>query len=383
MITNPQLFLFWLAFSAIGFWILPPSRPLLRRNWLAANSMILVFAMAPYAACICLAMSLVTWGWTRLWLRVTNVPLLWCGILSLAAPLMALRIFPVEYSALVALGVTFLTFKSIGTMIDAYLTRTPASLGDVLLLNFFFPIYSSGPIENLRTMGHSKLCTCWADATVAEGLVRICLGLFKSALVCGTVLAPLITSTWPEIRTDPSLYTASAAWAYVFVNFAYIYINFSGYTDIAIGAGRVFGLRLTENFNSPFLATNIMKFWQRWHISLGDWVLKYLYFPMIRVSGHIVIPIVITFFLVGLWHASTPNYLIWGLCHGLGLGFVQALNRKRKLMPRFQAMSRTTPYSIASWAITMTFVSWLSSFANASSLEAGWYLIITLLGGSA
>lgn len=382
MITNPQLFLLWTAVFSTCYWLIPAGTGRLRRLWLILGSSVLVFTVAPYAAMTCLAMSTVVWLWTMLWPRVANVWLLWMGIFTLATPLLAFRFFPIEHSTIITLGIAFLTFKSIGTMIDAYLLRRAVPFADILLLNFFFPIYSSGPIESLKTVSAERLTAPFDGRQLLEGGLRIAIGLFKSAMLCETVLAPLIAQTWPGIRDAPSQYTTLQAYGYIYLNLTYIYINFSGYTDLAIGVGRIFGLELTENFNFPFVATNILRFWQRWHMSLGNWVLKYMYFPMIRISGHVFLPIVITFFIVGLWHDSTLNYLIWGLTHGLALGTIQSIGRRRQRMPRFKRLAGTVPYQVLSWAFTMTFVCWLSAVANSSSVAAAGKLSLILIGFS-
>jgi alginate O-acetyltransferase complex protein AlgI len=204
--------------------------------------------------------------------------------------------------------------------------------------------------------------------------------LFKIKYIAGTLLFGWISSNWPDIHSEPGQFTWCQIYIFIIINFLGIYINFSGYTDIAVGTAKLFSITIRENFNLPIIAGNIQEFWRRWHMTLGDWVIRNLYFTMIRQWGMIFIPIIITFVLVGLWHKFSLNYLVWGAGHGVALAVVQYIHRKGRFSPFYQRLSKNIFYRFSGWAITLSFVSWLSAFANARSFEAGLRLTARIFG---
>ena len=155
-----------------------------------------------------------------------------------------------------------MTLKSISVIVDYWEAGKDAErprLFDTFLLNVFFPIFSAGPIERLPTFLSSNFAQRFDYRQFIGGLSRIVLGLFKTALLFGEVLKPFIESRFPDVGLQPGVYSAPAFYSYVLLKFLALYVNFSGYTDIAVGTGRLYGLEVMENFRFPFLATNIQK----------------------------------------------------------------------------------------------------------------------------
>jgi alginate O-acetyltransferase complex protein AlgI len=143
-------------------------------------------------------------------------------------------------------------------------------------------------------------------------------------------------------------------WAALFLTLAYIYLDFSGYSDIAIGSARLFGLRIMENFNLPFLATNLQAFWQRWHMTLANWCRTYIYMSMIGLTRNPYAAVLATFATMGLWHAASPHWIIWGIWHGLGLAWLMywgQLARRRKIV-----FFKTRSGAVLGWAMTLSYV---------------------------
>lgn len=238
-----------------------------------------------------------------------------------------------EHKHLFFVGVSYFSFKFIHFLVECY----KGKLKDVSLLTsinyiFFFPSFFSGPInrygnfiEDIKSSEPTKLISKNSVAAIQ----RVVTGMFKKVVLANNLLPYTIVSLDP---CDVSLTKANVimgVYAYMF----YVYFDFAGYTDMAIGCGRLIGIRLPENFNSPFLKRNLQQFWANWHMSLTTWLTDYIYWPLarkIRRVGKLKrrpvtisnICIVITFIVCGLWHGDGLNFFLWGLYHGVGLAIL-------------------------------------------------------------
>ena len=218
------------------------------------------------------------------------------------------------------LGVSFIVFEKITYLVDIYRgVSVPAkSLLNYLNYVFLFPKLLAGPIVKYHDIAQQlgSPSHCYED--VRDGLIRFLTGLAKKVLI-----ADFLASSADEIFRLPaaSLHTSSA-WLGLLCFTLQIFFDFSGYSDMAIGLARILGFRLQENFRDPYLATSFTDFWRRWHISLSTWIKEYLYIPLggSRVSlRRSYINLCICFFLSGLWHGASWNFVIWGCYHGVGL----------------------------------------------------------------
>lgn len=218
------------------------------------------------------------------------------------------------------LGISFFTFHCASYLIDAYRgTATPErSFLKVLLYVSFFPQLVAGPITRAR-----EILPQLAELHRPKGpearraLWRIYLGLLKK-LAIANVLGVVVK----EVYANPSLYHGSIVLAAVLFGRYFIYADFSGYTDIAVGSARLLGISLPENFNRPFAAPSIGEYWRRWHMTLSSWIRDYLFYPLaaspLGIGG--AYPLVIsTFLFLGLWHGLSVNFLLYGLWHGIFL----------------------------------------------------------------
>ncbi len=225
---------------------------------------------------------------------------------------------PLHYAHIVLpLGISFYTFQAISYLVDVYrnpqyVQRNPATLGLYIAL---FPQLIAGPIVRY----HDVMAQLASRVVTAEGLAlgieRFVLGLAKKLLIANTLggIADAIFAL-PEHQ-----WTASTAWLGIVCYSLQIYFDFSGYSDMAIGLGRMFGFQFLENFNYPYIAGSITEFWRRWHISLSSWFRDYLYIPLggNRVSpGRLYFNLALVFLLCGLWHGASWNFVVWGLFHG-------------------------------------------------------------------
>lgn len=249
----------------------------------------------------------------------TSFVFLWLGILVNVALLVGFKLWTgVKYP----LGLSYVTFQVIAYLVEVY-GRKSEYEEDLLDFSFYlllFPKIPVGPITRYRQLREQIKNIQVSPEDLAEGIRRFIRGFAKKALIADTlakVVTPIFSLTSPVIL--PHL-----AWLVIISYALQLYFDFSGYTDMAIGVGRMLGLRFIENFNFPYLSKNIGDFWRRWHISLSNWFRDYVFYPLERRRFKWFgqqINILIVFALTGLWHGLTRNFLIWGLIHGSALIF--------------------------------------------------------------
>lgn len=213
------------------------------------------------------------------------------------------------------LGISFFTFQAVAYLIDVKRGTIPAepSLARFTTALAFFPKFTAGPIARFGPL-LTDLGQCLPRLTnFRQGAWRFAVGLAKKTLIAGT-LAPVADALFA--RPDLDMPTA---WLGLVCYSAQIYFDFAGYTDMAVGLALLFGIRLPENFDHPYISRSVREFWRRWHISLSTWFRDYLYIPL---GGSRVAPwrvranLFIVFALCGVWHGAGWNFLIWGLWHG-------------------------------------------------------------------
>lgn len=214
------------------------------------------------------------------------------------------------------IGISFFTFQTMSYTIDVY--REEAQKADSLLgLGTYvalFPQLIAGPIVRYKTVASEIVSRQHNFKNFSYGIQRFIIGLGKKVLIANT-LGEL--SLMAKTTTDPSVlfYQIGA------ITFALqIYFDFSGYSDMAIGLGRIFGFHFLENFNYPYISKSISEFWNRWHMSLGSWFKDYVYIPLGgNRKGRLrnILNILLVWFLTGLWHGASWNFIIWGLFLGL------------------------------------------------------------------
>jgi len=217
----------------------------------------------------------------------------------------------------IPLGISFFTFKLLHYLIDSYRgTRPEGSYLQFLLYIFFFPILPSGPIERWPNfLGQNRELHGFRWDYLTYGSQRIVTGLFKKLVVADT--AAIYAEKLHTVGLGNMAYWV-AAYAYA----VRIYFDFSGYSDIAIGSARLFGYRIMENFNNPYLKRNLSLFWKNWHISLTGWFRDYVFIPLggSRCSfGRIVFNTFVVMGLTGMWHGAALHFIVWGFYHGAGL----------------------------------------------------------------
>ncbi|MBW2724264.1 MAG: MBOAT family protein [Deltaproteobacteria bacterium] len=243
---------------------------------------------------------------------------------TLLAPIgfSAIQVEPVH----LPIGISFFTFQAMTYVVDVYrqnatVDRSPWRVGLYIAL---FPQLIAGPIVRYRSVAAQLRERRASPEDVAIGIRRFVVGLGKKVLIADQLA---LTSdrifALPVAALDPAV-----AWLGVICFGLQVYFDFSGYSDMAIGLGRIFGFHFPENFNAPFISRSLQEFWRRWHISLSGWFRDYLYVPITagRESARWgYFSLFVVFFLCGLWHGANWNFVAWGLVHG---AFV-ALERTR------------------------------------------------------
>ncbi len=217
------------------------------------------------------------------------------------------------------LGISFFTFQVLSYVIDLSrgkirLQKNPLRL---LLYVSFFPQLIAGPIVRYQTVEEELVNRRESVPDISAGFHRFIIGLAKKVLVANSVA---FVADALYAGTDPAVYGSAALWLAMLAYTLQIYYDFSGYSDMAIGLGRMFGFHFPENFLHPYASLSITEFWRRWHVSLSGWFRDYVYIPLggNRVSRpRWILNLMLVWALTGLWHGASWNFVLWGLYYGI------------------------------------------------------------------
>ena len=220
------------------------------------------------------------------------------------------------------IGVSFNTFQSLSYIIDVYrgTVKCEKSFYNYLTYTMLFPQIIAGPIVRYETVDEELENKNISIDNFTEGMKRFIIGLGKKVLIANNIGA-----LWHVIEIgDYASLTFILAWFAILAFALQIYFDFSGYSDMAIGLAKIFGMEFDENFNFPYISKNITEFWRRWHITLSSWFRDYIYIPLGGNRKGIlkqIRNILIVWFLTGLWHGASFNFILWGLYFGVVLIF--------------------------------------------------------------
>ena len=270
-------------------------------------------------------------------------------------------------------GISFFTFQGLAYVIDVYRGEVPAcsSLMEFALFKAFFPQLVAGPIVRYHDLARDLTSRRHSLDLAVQGLERFGFGLAKKVLLADS-LGRVADSIF---NAAPSEWSVGNAWLALACYTMQIFFDFSGYSDMAIGLGRICGLSLPENFRQPYRSASITEFWRRWHITLSSWFRDYLYIPMggNRAGAFRTgINLVIVFALCGLWHGANTTFMIWGLFHGSLLVAERIAKNAWGLTPR----------GLAGWTYTLLSVMLAWVLFRSPSLERAVEFFRALLGGA-
>lgn len=251
------------------------------------------------------------------------------------------------------IGVSFYTFQTMSYTIDVYRHDAPAqkniiSFGAYVTL---FPQLIAGPIVRYNTIAGQLNNRRESFSMFYDGVVRFCVGLAKKVL-----LANNIGMLWDTISATPAAQiSVVSSWLGIIAFALQIYFDFSGYSDMAIGLGKMFGFTFEENFNYPYTSKSITEFWRRWHISLGTWFREYVYIPLggsRKGRAQTYINIFVVWFLTGFWHGASWNFAVWGLYFAIILIIEKTfLLKLLAKLPKFVSHIYATILILFGWVI--------------------------------
>ena len=260
-------------------------------------------------------------------------------------------------SLLLPLGMSYIIFRLIHFVVEVYKKKSPkCSFIDFALYVLFFPTFLAGPVERFQRFHTQTMEMKTPDlSTINQGLFRILLGVTKKFVVADYLARWII----------PALHAPESHPRFLVLLFIYgaaiqIYLDFSGYTDMALGVARLFGYKIMENFNRPFFQRNIAMFWRNWHISVYSWIRDYFFFPLFgyRASNlKIYFGIFLTMIVFMVWHKGNLNFLLLGIYHGLGLVVWQLFQEVKRKYPPIRKWSSRSYFNPVGIFFTFSFVS--------------------------
>lgn len=368
MIQSP---VFWclLLFAPPAYWLLPAR---VRPYFLALISFCFIAYLAPKSAILLLALAVGLYFVLPFIARRDrySITLLWVVVGVLVGVICYNKYLPSVVGALynnaaaaaeliVPLGMSYYIFKMIHVAVDVYRRGSfTVSLSVFLCYLYLFTIFSAGPIQRLDLFIEHAEKTFDRESLI-DGWTRIAFGFVKQFFIIDLLLLEIRYRMVPAAETTTNFaanFNLSTHELWLKLIFVYIvgYLNFSAYTDIAIGGSRLFGFRISENFNFPIIARSIGEFWQRWHMTLAAWAQGYVYSPLLGLTRNPYIALYASFAVIGLWHAGTLNRLSWGLYHATGVLVASLWTRYKR---RRGGSSQRGPFGhVIGWLLTQGFV---------------------------
>jgi alginate O-acetyltransferase complex protein AlgI len=272
------------------------------------------------------------------------------------------------------IGISFFTFHAISYVVDVKRGDAEAQKGPIeaALYLLLFPQLIAGPIIRYRWIAAQLKTRHVAVADAAYGARRFVVGLAKKMLIANTVAVPADAL----FSGDPAELTAGLAWLAAVCYTLQIYFDFSGYSDMAVGLGRLFGFRFPENFRYPYAATSVQDFWRRWHISLSSWFRDYVYVPLggNRVApARVYLNLLVVFFLCGLWHGARWTFVAWGLFHGAFLVAERVLGTRTA-----SATPGPSIWLARVYTLLVVIVGWV--LFRADTFDGAWRMLAAMAG---
>lgn len=273
------------------------------------------------------------------------------------------------------IGISFFTFQGMSYVIDVGRGEVEPQKNPLKLAMYIsmFPQLVAGPIVRYRDIAQEIDNRSITLRDVSDGISRFIFGLFKKVIIADSlaVIADQIFGMAAQYRP------AYTAWIGIAAYTLQIFFDFSGYSDMAIGMGRMMGFHFKENFNYPYISDNISEFWRRWHISLSSFFRDYVYIPLGGNRRHVYLNLAIVFLLTGIWHGAAFTFIVWGLWHGFFVLAERLLRNPKDKAPK----GKDIGFSVLSHVYTMivVMVGWV--FFRAQDMPAAMDYIKSMLGG--
>jgi len=261
-----------------------------------------------------------------------------------------------HFNIMLPVGISFYTFQTISYTVDVYRGEIKAErrLGRFALFVTFFPQLVAGPIVRAKDfLPQIDKVPRLTHEDVSASLFRITRGLVKKVVIADFLAVNIVDRAF----SDPSMYSSAELMVALYAYTMQIYCDFSGYTDVAIGAARLLGYKLPENFDRPYQATSVAHFWRRWHKTLAQWLRHYVFFPLGGSRGGMWMAhrnTFITLILIGLWHGADWKFVVYGAIHGIAVSINRVYARRQKAIdPDYE--SRKQPWLSVLWKVFVTF----------------------------
>ena len=375
-----------------------------RTRWLVLLLASLVFYAAlnvPYLLTVLILVAIVSYSFgiklDQAGSEKSKRVLLWCGVTTNILILVAMKYLPflsenlkvfsnllsldVQFNsvkAFVSIGVSYYIFQAISYLFDIYLEieKPERHFGYFTLYLAFFPKLLQGPIERAGDLiPQLKAKYEFNYENIRFGMLLFTWGLFKKVVIADR-LGLYVDVVYDDVHAFTGLSLLLATYAYAFQ----IYMDFSGYTDMALGSAQLFNINLTQNFNSPYLATSIADFWRRWHITFSRWILDYIFKPIqMQVRNWKTLgtatALIVTFLASGIWHGASWGFVIWGGVHGLYMACSVLYKPYQKKI--YKALGIEKSRFLKVWQIFVTFnlVSFAWVFFRANNFKEAMYVI--------
>jgi len=351
--------------------LIPQIRKAERKEWfLAIISAIVLAIWQPEGLLITVGMTAIAWlsigGHSKRGGQRLHLPMKF-GVILLLIPLLISKSLPWWGSPsrsipgfdlnrwFVPLGLSFTSFRLIGVLLDSSALKISVSPSRLALLALFFPTVPSGPITTLLSLKDLGKGTTWSSELLPAG-ERILVGIARKVLLADS-LKQFVIEPWLAHGVGQLEPYQCLVLPVVFG--MYVYWDFSGYTDMAIGIAMSLGYKVPENFNRPYMSRNLVDFWRRWHITLSEWIRIRL---MMKIAGRraglarLSTATIISMALCGLWHGLGFGYLLWGVWHGIGLVAVHLFGEAQKRSERFRDVSHRLFGVFGSTILTFIYV---------------------------
>lgn len=379
-----------------------------RARWfvlLVASLLFYAFLNVPYLLAVLILVAMATYGF-GIWLEQAESArakriLLWSGVATNVMILVGMKylpflsenlktffaLFSLNYQiqpikAFVSIGVSYYVFQALSYLFDIYLEieKPERHLGYFFLYLAFFPKLLQGPIERAGDLiPQLKIKYEFNYDNMRFGLLLFTWGLFKKVVIADR-LGLYVDAVYGDVHAFKGLPLLLATYAYALQ----IYMDFSGYTDMALGSARLFNINLTQNFNSPYLAASVADFWRRWHITFSRWILDYIFKPLQmqwrnRKNWGTATALVVTFIISGIWHGTSWGFVIWGALHGLYMACSVFYKPYQKKLHKALGIEKTKLLRFWQVFVTFNLVSFAWVFFRSKNLADATYIISNML----
>ena len=281
---------------------------------------------------------------------------------------------------LLPIGISFFSFQSVTYTLDTYrgVNQPMKRLGDFMLYITMFPQLIAGPIVRYNEVADQIRNRESSYTDRLQGFYRFVIGLCKKILVAdvvGAYVDGVLNAS--DFATSLATLDSTTAWLVALAYTFQIYFDFAGYSDMAIGLGRIMGFKFPENFDNPYTSRSITEFWRRWHITLGSFIMNYLYIPLggnRKGKGRMYLNLWICFLLSGLWHGASWNFVVWGALHGLFICIDKVLSGKWRVKSE-KLKVKSSFFTFHSTLLTFFIVTLLWVFFRIENIGQAWTFI--------